>query len=563
MIRRRVEKLMRSNTLPAIATEAEPLVFKVATEPWELELVHQLNYATFVDEIPQHAPNERRALVDRFHRENMYIICLSGRELLGMVCVRDTRPFSLEQKVADLWSYLPPARRVCEIRLLAARADRRRGRIFPGLARALSEYSLERGYDLAIISATTRQLKLYEHMGFKPFGPIVGTPQAPFQPMYLTLENFHGTTLRLGSLGFERGAREPVNFLPGPAPVSEAVWQAFSSPPVSHRGRAFIEEFQATRELARGLVGASHVQLLMGSGTVANDAVAGQLHSIQGRGLIASNGEFGERLIDAAGRFDLFFDVVESPWGQRLELARVERAIERHSPKWLWCAHCETSTGVLNDLPGLCGLCDDHDIRLCVDCISSIGCLPLDLRGVWLATASSGKGIAAMAGIAMVFHRDPIRPNPSLPRYLDLGLYVEHQGVPFTFSSNLLAALKAALQEANPAARLAQATSMSRELRDGLRAIGLRAVADAADSSPAVTTIEIPPPMNSCEVGSRLGGLGLLVGYESDYLVKRNWLQVSLMGKRDEAEIGYLLDALRAVAMPAGEHLPQPRCRNA
>lgn len=551
---------MRTDTLPAVATEAEPLVFKVATELWELEQVHRLNYATFVEEIPQHAPNDRRALVDRFHRENMYLICLSGRELLGMVCVRDARPFSLEQKVAGLWSYLPPARRVCEIRLLAARADRRRGRIFPGLARALSEYSLERGYDLAIISATTRQLKLYEHMGFKPFGPPIGTPQAPFQPMYLTLENFHGTTLRLGSLGFDRGERQPVNFLPGPAPVSEAVWKAFSSPPVSHRSRAFIEEFQDTRELACRLAGARHVQLLMGSGTVANDAVAGQLQSFRGRGLIASNGEFGQRLIDAARRFDLPFDVVESSWGQRHELARVERAIQKRSPKWLWCVHCETSTGVLNDLPGLRGLCDDHDVRLCVDCISSIGCLPLDLSGVCQATASSGKGIAAMAGIAMVFHRDPIRPNPSLPRYLDLALYAEQQGVPFTFSSNLLAALKAALQEADPAARLAQASSMSRELRRGLREIGLRTVAKAADSSPAVTTIEIPTPTTSCEIGARLGRLGFLVGYESDYLLKRNWLQVSLMGKRNEAEIGHLLDALRAVAMPGGNHLSEPSC---
>lgn len=553
---------MRIDTVPAIATEAEPLVFKVATEPWELEQVHRLNYATFVEEIPQHAPNERRALVDRFHRENMYIICLSGRELLGMVCVRDTRPFSLEQKVADLWSYLPPARRVCEIRLLAARANRRRGRIFPGLARALSEYSLERGYDLAIISATTRQLKLYEHMGFKPFGPLIGTPDAPFQPMYLTLENFHGTTLRLGSLGFDRQARQLVNFLPGPAPVSEAVWKAFSSPPVSHRGRAFIEEFQDTRELACRVVGARHVQLLMGSGTVANDAVAGQLQSLRGRGLIASNGEFGQRLIDAARRFNLSFDVVESPWGQRMDLARVGRAIEKHSPKWLWCVHCETSTGVLNDLPRLCGLCDGHDVRLCVDCISSIGCLPLDLSRVCLATATSGKGIAAMAGIAMVFHRNPIRANPALPRYLDLGLYAEQQGVPFTFSSNLLAALKAALREADPAARLAQATGMSRELRQGLRAIGLSAVADAADASPAVTTIEIPPPMNSCEIGARLGRLGLLVGYESDYLLKRNWLQICLMGKRDQAETGHLLDALRAVAMPGGNHLSAPSCPN-
>jgi len=265
---------MQSSTLQPIAAAAEPLVFKLATEPWELEQVHRLNYATFVEEIPQHAPNEQRALVDRFHRENTYIICLSGRELLGMVCLRDTRPFSLEQKVADLWSYLPPARRVCEIRLLAARPDCRRGRVFPGLAKAMAEHCIERAYDLAIISATTRQLKLYRHMGFKAFGPLIGTPQAPFQPMYLTLEGLYGTTLRLAPLGFDAGARGPASFLPGPVPVGDAVRKAFSSPSISHRGRKFLEEVQATREMAHNLVGSRHVQLLMGSGTLANDAVA-------------------------------------------------------------------------------------------------------------------------------------------------------------------------------------------------------------------------------------------------------------------------------------------------
>ena len=34
-----------------------PLVFKIATEDWEFDLIHQLNYKTFVEEIPQHQPS--------------------------------------------------------------------------------------------------------------------------------------------------------------------------------------------------------------------------------------------------------------------------------------------------------------------------------------------------------------------------------------------------------------------------------------------------------------------------------------------------------------------------
>src|ERR1700678_157494 len=99
--------------------EPQPLTFKVATEDWEFDLIHQLNYKTFVDEIPQHPSKGVQRLVDKFHAENTYLICLSGRQLVGMVCTRAKRPFSLDLKLENLDSLLPPGRVLCEIRLLS------------------------------------------------------------------------------------------------------------------------------------------------------------------------------------------------------------------------------------------------------------------------------------------------------------------------------------------------------------------------------------------------------------------------------------------------------------
>ncbi|HXD01650.1 MAG TPA: GNAT family N-acyltransferase, partial [Verrucomicrobiae bacterium] len=73
-----------------------PLVFKTASEDWEFDLIHQLNYKTFVEEIPQHSPSPTRRRVDPFHAENTYLICLSGRRLAGMLALRGKRPFSLD-----------------------------------------------------------------------------------------------------------------------------------------------------------------------------------------------------------------------------------------------------------------------------------------------------------------------------------------------------------------------------------------------------------------------------------------------------------------------------------
>ena len=46
------------------------LQFKIATEDWEFEAIHRLNYKTFVEEIPQHEQNAEERLVDKFHAEN-------------------------------------------------------------------------------------------------------------------------------------------------------------------------------------------------------------------------------------------------------------------------------------------------------------------------------------------------------------------------------------------------------------------------------------------------------------------------------------------------------------
>jgi len=97
----------------------EPLVFKVATEDWEFEQIHRLNYKTFVEEIPQHQASPTQRIVDKFHAENTYLICLSNQKLVGMLAVRGNRPFSLDQKLPELDSHLPPGRTICEIRLLA------------------------------------------------------------------------------------------------------------------------------------------------------------------------------------------------------------------------------------------------------------------------------------------------------------------------------------------------------------------------------------------------------------------------------------------------------------
>ena len=296
----------------------------------------------------------------------------------------------------------------------------------------------------------------------------------------------------------------------------------------------------------------------MGSGTLADDVVPGQLSLGKRPGLVLSNGEFGERLIDHAKRFDLKLPGPRVPLGPAPDPAHCARVGQKPSPAWVWCAHCETSTGVLNDLAMLRSLCGEFQARLCLDAISSIGTLPVDLRGVYLATSASGKGLRAYPGISMVFYHDEVAPAPqALPRYLDLGYYAANQGVPFTFSSNLLHALHAALRRVHWDQRFAELLERSAWLRARLSELGFDLVGCDAPTSPAVLTIALPLQLNSVKIGGLMRESGYLLNCNSDYLQRRNWIQISLMGECAMEKLVSLLNALNRVCSRRRAILPE------
>ena len=528
-----------------------PVRFKIAAEASEFEQVFRLAYDTFVEEIPQHPPNAERRHVDRFHHENTYLIALDGDTVVGMLALREQRPFSLDEKLGDVEPYLPPGRRVCELRLLAVRPAYRRGVVFKGLVDLLLDHGLARGLDLAIISGALRQQKLYRHLGFIPFGPQVGTAAAPFQPMYLPIERLDEAAPVLMA-----PRREPVSFLPGPVTLSREVRAAFDRLPVSHRDGRFKDQLARTKSRLCRLVRAPRVEILLGSGTLANDVIAAQL-SLLGPGVIVSNGEFGERLIDHARRMRLAHEAVELGWGERFDATKVEDAIVRNGAEWLWAVVSETSTGMLNDLDMLKTLAHRHGARLCLDCVSAVGAVPLDLTGVHLASGASGKALAALPGLSLVFHTNQVRPEPErLPRYLDLGYYAGKDGIPFTHSSNLLAALDTALDRFDSPEPFEQISALSNWIRPRLRELGLSILVSDEHATPAVITLEMPAAPNAQVVGDCLQREGLLVAYQSEYLMRRNWLQIGLMGHCTQADLERLLGALRVTACGNARHSP-------
>jgi aspartate aminotransferase-like enzyme len=520
-------------------SEKHEYFYKIANHQHEFDLIHQLNYQTFSEEIPQHQKNEHGKLVDPFHHENTYIICLKENELVGMIAVRDNRPFSLDKKIGEVEQLLPiDVKKLCEIRLLAVKKEHRSGRVFLGLAAFLSKYCLRKGYDATVISGTNRQLKLYKQMGFQPFADMTGNDEAQFQPMYLTKQTFEESLAG-------RILQPTIPFLPGPVRVSEKVLDGLRNLPISHRSEVFFENLNKAKKILCQLTKSKHVQILLGSGTLANDVIAGQLSLETGKGLILNNGEFGSRLVEQADRLGLNFNVLRKNWGVPFSKEEIKASLTDEIG-WIWAVHSETSTGMLNDINLLKEISLENGLNLCLDCISSIGAVDLDLTGVFLASGVSGKAISALTGLSFVFHQHEAKPSPLLPKYIDLGVYFENGSIPFSHSSNLLDALLIALEELSPSTYVNIKETHS-YLNRVLSLVGFKITTTENIASPIIITIEIPKDISSLDIGDSLLYQGFQLHYESAYLRERNWIQVACVGDYTTTELERMIQILSKV----------------
>jgi len=521
-------------------------VFKRAETTEEFEQIHRLNYRTFVTEIPQHYDTGDGRLVDKFHAKNTYFIALRRDQVVGMISIHDQPPFSVADRLPDPSILTRPGSRPIEVRLLAVAPEQRKSTVMMGLVCQFYEYARAQGYTHAYISGFLDRLPLYRQFGFEPLGPAVRSGETSFVPMGSTISqlvrvNEQRVDMWNKRMGRRKAPRrESVCLLPGPVSISPAVHTAFHHPPIYHRGVEFTELYEKVRHTLAGMVNGRDVAILNGSGTAANEVVAATLAAgpQAGNGVMLVNGEFGLRLARQAARFGLRPRVLTWAWGQPWDLDQIDSVLAQEpAGSWIWGVHQESSTGVLNDLPGLVVLARRRGIRACVDCISSLGAVPLDLSNVHLATAASGKSLGAFAGAAIVFadSRQFVSLDVSrVPSYLDLQAALACTGTRYTFPSPTLVALDAALANYATAekARVCyeRYAALGVYVREQLRRLGLEPLAAENCASPVITTFAPPEGETSEAFVARCHCWGYELGGQSGYLAERRLVQIATMG---------------------------------
>jgi aspartate aminotransferase-like enzyme len=330
-----------------------------------------------------------------------------------------------------------------------------------------------------------------------------------------------------------------INLTTGPVQIAKKVMAAFSETPISHRSDEFINLYKSTSELLCLKFYVQHTYILSGSGTLANEIMLQEISQIRGKGLILSNGEFGNRLINQATRIGLHFSEYVIEWGKEFEMTYLEKFFTEHAPQWILFCHCETSTGVINDIKRIASVCKMKGCMCFVDCMSTVGTTSLNLSDISMATASSGKGFAAIPGLAIILSNIETSVKTDIPMYLDLGYYKLKDGIPFTISSNLLKALHVSITMKLDSVQYESTHAFGVSVYNALQS---RSLVPYSNTYSKVFTLVAGNNMNVIE---NMKTNGLILSNESEYLKSRNWYQLAIFGSYTQTEINTVLSVLQ------------------
>ncbi|HTZ56774.1 MAG TPA: aminotransferase class V-fold PLP-dependent enzyme [Acidobacteriaceae bacterium] len=547
--------------LPTTSTALD-LIFREATSRDDLLQICALNHRTFAEELGQHPVVPSGLLIDRFHDRNRYFVAAWRDEVVGMISAHSGPEFSVARKLKNS-EVLQEFPNPLEVRLLAIARHVRNRTLLAGLFWMVYEYAVARRYSHLLISGVVDREPMYRKLGFQALGPAVQEGSASFIPMVMEIGGGSINPPKR-AISFERHwsrihaqHKPPILLLPGPVNIDPDVERGFKQELISHRSESFISMFEETRTSLRSLAPGLDVAVFPGSGTLANDAVAANLRALFGdsAGLIISNGEFGERLVAQANRAGMVFQHLQFNWGEAWDWSRLRNSLDG-SPGWIWTVHLETSTGVLNDVATLIHLASRCGALVALDCVSSLGAVPMPAvnNTLHFMTSVSGKSIGSYAGLGIVYLSEEVKRllrHITLCTSFDLVRMAEMRGPSTTVPSPMLLALRAALRqhhtfEDQRLARFRSYEMLGKTMRQELRAAGLPPLCREEIAAPTITTFRLPDqhlPSDCLRAGYR-------IAHESPYLQARGWGQIATMGNVTRNDLEGLITLLRSRSRP-------------
>ena len=351
----------------------------------------------------------------------------------------------------------------------------------------------------------------------------------------------------------------PLLMTPGPTQVRENVRIARAAETTNPDiDPAFFKFYRKTcSKLAAFLKTKSQVLILGGEGMLALDAVCASLTEKGDRILIIDNGIFGEGFYDMVKAYGGNPVLFKGDRKRGIDAGDLRAFLESDSDfKFATVVHCDTPSGVLNNLKDICPLLKSYGILTVVDAVSSIAGEPV-LTDEWeidICIGASQKCFSAPPGLSFLSVGEEAwrliqsRKTKIPSYYCNLLLwknYDEDFWFPYTPPVSDIYGFRAALDNAaKDKALFKRHEKIARATRKAVQKAGLSLYLDS-DYCSSVTAVTVPDGIDGeALVQKILADSCILIGGNFGYL-KGKVIRIGHMG--ENARPKYVSKTLKAL----------------
>lgn len=363
---------------------------------------------------------------------------------------------------------------------------------------------------------------------------------------------------------------------PGPSDTHHRVLQMLGAPTVGHLDPYFLTVMNEVQSMLRQVFQTTNEMTLAvsGTGSAGMETCVVNLIEPGDKMIVCVNGVFGGRMADVAERAGAQVIKLERPFGEVFSAEEIAAAVKQHSPKVLGIVHAETSTGALQPLEEISKIVHAAGGLLLVDCVTSLGGVPVKIDDWQVDAAYSGTqkclscppGLAPVTFSARAVEAIEKRKTKVQSWYLDMSMVrnywgqsrAYHHTAPINMNYGLHEALRLVLEEGLEA-RHARHHRNHLALKAGLKAMGIQYAVAEGQQLPMLNAVLIPAGADDAAVRSQLlNEFGIEIGGGLGPMKGKTW-RIGLMGETSQPRnVLVFLAALekclvdQKIAVPAG-----------
>ena len=248
------------------------------------------------------------------------------------------------------------------------------------------------------------------------------------------------------------------------------------------------------------------VYILSGEGILGLEAACASLTEPGDKVLVIDNGIFGRGFDDFVKMYGGEVVYFSGDYTKEIDIEELEKFLQKENDfKYATVVHCDTPTGVLNDLSKICPLLKRYNILTVVDSVAAMVGeeIRVDDWQIDIALGGSQKAISAPAGLTIVSISEDAknsmknRKMPIVGFYLNLTIwekYYENKWFPYTMPINEIIGLDRAIDnilEEKLENVLARHEKIASATRKAFTEYGLKLYLESGYSN-TVTAVEIP-----------------------------------------------------------------------